>query len=163
LSWVIGIGWRATDLYDFAGNGQAGSPYGGLIIDSSGNLFGTTYGNQSGHGTVFELSPSGNTYTFTLLHDFGCMWCGPMADLTMDAAGNLYGTSFAAGKYSAGNVFKLTKTQNGWVYSSLHDFTGGNDGASPISTVSIDTDGTLYGTASVGGTGGGGTVWMLKP
>ena len=61
------------------------------------------------------------------------------------------------------NVFKLTNTQNGWVYSSVYDFTGGNDGADPISTVSIDTDGTLYGTTSAGGQGGGGTVWMIKP
>jgi hypothetical protein len=80
----------------------------------------------------------------------------------MDAAGNLYGTTLCSGANYAGNVFKLTKTQNGWVYASLHDFTGGADGARPYSTVTIDSDGTLYGTASQGGNGYG-VVWMIKP
>jgi uncharacterized repeat protein (TIGR03803 family) len=165
LSWIPGVGWQETTLYTFQGNGQPGEVYAGLIIDSSGNLYGATYGDPISNSTaaVFELSPSGNTYTFKQLHDFGCTWCGPQANLTMDAQGNLYGTSFAAGPYMAGNVFKLTNTQNGWEYSSLHDFTGGSDGASPISTVSIDTDGTLYGTTSAGGQAGGGTIWMVKP
>ena len=65
----------------------------------------------------------------------------------MDNSGNLYGTTYCDGANSLGNVFKLTNTQNGWEYTSLHDFTGGADGAYPISNVTIDTDGTLYGTA----------------
>ena len=166
LSWIPGVGWQETTLYTFQGNGQPGRPYAGLTIDSSGNLYGATNGDPISNSTaaVFELSPSGNTYTFKQLYSFSCTGsCGPQADLTMDAVGDLYGTTFAAGLYSAGNVFKLANTQNGWVYTSLHDFAGGNDGALPISTVSIDTDGTLYGTASAGGQGGGGTVWMIKP
>lgn len=163
LSWVQGVGWQAMTLYTFPGNGKPGNPFGALVMDSSGNLYGTTYGWNSGNGAVFELSPSGNSYTFKVLHDFGCIACGPQAGLTMDAQGNLYGTSYSAGLYSSGNVFKLTNTGNGWVYTSLHDFTGGNDGANPVSTVTIDTDGTLYGTASIGGPHGGGTVWMITP
>ena len=163
LSYVPGVGWKTTDLYDFTGNGQPSDPYAGLVIDSSGNLYGTTLGGNAGNGSVFELSPSGSGYTFKVLHNFGCGWCGPQAGLTMDAAGNLYGTSYGAGAYLAGSVFKLTNSGNGWVYSTIHDFTGGNDGANPVSTVTIDTDGTLYGTASVGGNAGGGTVWMIKP
>ena len=68
------------------------------------------------------------------------------ATLTMDGAGNLYGTTYCGGIYNDGNVFKLSNTENGWVYTSLHDFTGGTDGGYPIGNVSIDTDGTLYGT-----------------
>ncbi len=68
----------------------------------------------------------------------------------MDGAGNLYGTTAGGGIYYQGSVFKLSNTENGWVYSSLHDFTGGTDGREPISNVSIDTDGTLYGTTSGG-------------
>jgi uncharacterized repeat protein (TIGR03803 family) len=165
VTYVPGVGWQETTLYTFQGNGQPGAPYAGLIIDSSGNLYGATYGDaiSNSTATVFELSPSGDTYTFRLLHDFGCTWCGPRASLTMDAAGTLYGTSYAAGLYAAGNVFKLNKTQNGWVYTSVYDFTSSNDGGLPISIVSIDTDGTLYGTASAGGQHGGGTLWMIKP
>jgi len=165
LTYVPGVGWQETTIYTFQGNGQPGAPYAGLIMDSSGNLYGATYGDaiSNSTATVFELSPSGNTYTLKVLRDFGCTECGPQANLTMDAAGNLYGTSYTAGLYQAGNVFKLTNTPNGFVYSSLHDFTGGTDGASPISDVSIDTDGTLYGTASAGGQRGGGVVWMIQP
>jgi uncharacterized repeat protein (TIGR03803 family) len=89
----------------------------------------------------------------------------------MDGAGNLYGTTQCDGPSSRGAVFKLSNTQNGWVYTSLHDFTGGVDGGYPVSNVSIDTDGTLYGTAAAGGdmncsvnySTGCGVVWMIKP
>ena len=88
---------------------------------------------------------------------------------TTDNSGNLYGTTACDGASSFGSIFELTNTQNGWEYVSLHDFTGGADGAYPISNVTIDTDGTLYGTAQAGGnltcnaSVGCGTVWMIKP
>ena len=150
-------------------------PAGGLIFDSAGNLYGTTFDGGSGSGgTLFELSPFGNSWTYKLLYSFsGPDWrsCGPYATLTMDAAGNLYGTTNCDGVYDSGNVFRLRNTENGWVYTSLHDFTGGSDGALPQSNVSIDTDGTLYGTTwnggemnCVSGYGAGcGVVWMIKP
>ncbi len=81
----------------------------------------------------------------------------------MDAAGNLYGTTYADGAYQRGNVFKLTNTGNGWVYTSLYDFMGGNDGWGSYGSVTIDTDGTLYGTTLLGGAQNVGTVWMIKP
>jgi uncharacterized repeat protein (TIGR03803 family) len=131
-------------------------------------------GGSGGGGTVFELSPSGDIYTFNLLYSFsGGASCGPQANLALDAAGNLYGTTRCDGAYQSGNVFKLTNTPNGWVYTSLHDFTGGSDGNLPYSNVTIDTDGTLYGTAESGGSfegdcnhltpAGCGVVWMIKP
>jgi hypothetical protein len=81
----------------------------------------------------------------------------------MDAAGNLYGTTVCDGTHFKGNVFKLANTPNGWVYTSLHDFTVGDDGGDPFSNVSIDSDGTLYGTTVGGGIYGNGVVWMIKP
>lgn len=89
---------------------------------------------------------------------------GPVRPLTIDTAGNLYGTTACVGAYGYGSVFKLTKSGSTWVYSSLYDFTGGADGADPASTVTIDADGTLYGTASSGGSqNSNGVVWMIKP
>lgn len=98
-------------------------------------------------------------------------YCGPSAALSLDSAGNLYGTTLCDGANQQGNVFKLTNTANGWVYSSIYDFTGGSDGGRPVSNVTIDTDDTLYGTATQGGSFAGdcvynsgcGTVWMIKP
>jgi len=62
-----------------------------------------------------------------------------------------------------GSVFKLTNSQNGWVYTSLHDFTGGSDGSFPIGNVTFAADGSLYGTADVGGAHNAGLVWMITP
>ena len=81
----------------------------------------------------------------------------------MDAAGNLYGTTIGAGTYSCGSVFKLTASGGGWIYTSLHDFTGGIDGGYPIGNVIFDASGNLYGTASQAGAYGYGTVWEITP
>ncbi len=149
--------------------GDGYGPSAGLVADSFGNLYGaTTYGGNDPYGgTIFELSPSGDTWTFNVLYSFSGGG-GPSASLTMDTAGNLYGTTVGDGAYRGGNVFKLTNTANGWVYTSLHDFMGGLDGSNPQSQVAIDTDGTLYGTTYYGGGGncgylGCGVVWMIKP
>lgn len=165
LSYVVGVGWQESILRSFDLSHDGGIPFGGLLLDSAGNLYGsTTTGGPAGGGAVFELTPSGNGYTFKLLYSFPSPGgiCGPQASLTMDAAGNLYGTTICAGANLKGNVFRLTNTGNGWTYTSLHDFTGGADSQSPISNVTIDTNGTLYGTAA-GGAGDYGVVWMIKP
>ena len=130
LTYVPGVGWTEHVLYNFQNASDGEYPFGGLIFDSAGNLYGTTIdGGSGGGGTVFELSPSGDTWTFKLLYSFsGQGDCGPGATLTMDGAGNLYGTTYCDGIYNNGSVFKLSNTQNGWVYTSLHDFTGGTDG-----------------------------------
>jgi uncharacterized repeat protein (TIGR03803 family) len=81
----------------------------------------------------------------------------------MDAAGNLYGTTYWDGAYASGAVFKLTPSNGGWTYTSLHDFTGGSDGADPISNVVFDANGNLYGTTSYGGAYNYGVVWEITP
>ena len=81
----------------------------------------------------------------------------------MDGAGNLYGTTFCDGAKGAGSVFKLTPSGGSWTYTSLHDFTGGSDGANPISNVVFDANGSLYGTALNGGAHGVGVVWEITP
>jgi uncharacterized repeat protein (TIGR03803 family) len=174
LNYSNGIGWTQTVLYNFQNLSDGQAPYAGLIGDSGGNLYGTTRdGGSGGGGTVFELSHSGATWTFSLLYSLpgmpGYKNCGPAATLAMDAAGNLYGTTLCDGAQDLGNVFKLTNTQNLWEYTSLYDFGDGDDGGKPVSNVTFDTDGNLYGTASVGGVFNGdcplgcGVVWMIKP
>ena len=170
LTYVPGVGWTEHLLYSFQDSSDGSIPGGGLIFDSAGNLYGTTTnGGNGGGGTVFELSPSGDTWTYKLLYSFSGNGYGPEAALSMDGAGNLYGTTGGGGIYQKGNVFKLSNTQNGWVYTSLYDFTGGSDGNGSTSYVSIDTDGTLYGVATFGGDlkcnapDGCGVVWMIKP
>jgi uncharacterized repeat protein (TIGR03803 family) len=82
----------------------------------------------------------------------------------MDNAGNLYGTTAADGAYGKGSVFKLTRnSDSGWTYTSLHDFTGGSDGANPYSSLVFDNNGNLYGTASAGGPYHLGLVFEITP
>ncbi len=165
LTYQQGVGWSKTYQYDFQQGSDGGAPIGSLISDGSGNLIGTTSNGGNGRGgTVFELSPSGNSWTFSVLYTLPPL-CSPYAALSRDSVGNLYGT--CSGATTGGNVFKLTKSGNAWTYTSLHDFTG-PDGWAPYSTVTIGTDGTLYGTTTSGGSCNGdptgcGTVWMIKP
>jgi len=174
-----GSGWTYSLPYVFQHGNDGGYPNAGLIFDGAGNLFGATSASGAGGGgTVFELSPSGDSWTYTLLHSFngsiGEYGCpdpgnqryavpGPSAALTMDAAGNLYGTTLCDGDNQLGSVFKLTPSAGGWTFTSLHDFTGGADGAYPLSNVTLDANGNLYGTASGGGSQGNGVVWEITP
>ncbi|MFZ0311566.1 MAG: choice-of-anchor tandem repeat GloVer-containing protein [Candidatus Korobacteraceae bacterium] len=145
-------------------------PFYGMVFDTHGNLYGqTAFGGMEGEGgTMFELSPSGSGWTFNLLYSFaGVINNGTIgaAGVTMDAQGNVYGTTFGNGAHNYGTVYKLTPSDNGWIYTDLYDFTGGDDGCYPWSDVVMDSRGNLYGTASECGQGGleGGTVWEITP
>ena len=106
LTNVNGV-WKETVIYDFQQSNGA-YPGAGLLLDNSGNLYGATYdAGNAGGGTAFELSPSGDTWIFTLLHSFSGRlggFCGPFAPLTMDGAGNLYGTTNCDGANRFGNI-----------------------------------------------------------
>ena len=161
------MGWTEEVIYSFQRSGSGLVPYAGLIVDQSGNLYGATTTTDffgGGGGTVFELSPSDGSWTYTVLYSFtGNANCGPRANLAMDPAGNLYGTTYCDGANNYGSVFKLTPTLNPpWTYISLHDFTNGSDGELPISNVLIHPNGKLYGTA-IGGDQGSGVVWEITP
>jgi uncharacterized repeat protein (TIGR03803 family) len=166
----IGSGWTASTLYSFQGGPDGSGPIGGLMFDQLGNLYGTTFtGGSSGGGTVFELVPSGGNWTYSLLYGLnGGSGSGPQGNLAMDAAGNLYGATYAGGIHGYGSVFKLTPMIGSWTYTSLHDFTGGNDGANPVAGVTLDANGNVYGTAVQGGMqgfncGGCGVVYEITP
>jgi uncharacterized repeat protein (TIGR03803 family) len=167
-------GWQLQILHQFDYHDGSGLN-GGVTFDNAGNLYGGTGGGGAyGEGTVFEMSPSGGGWTFNTIYNFTMgdqnYAGGPYAPLTMDAAGNLYGTTHSGGAYLHGSVFKLSPSNGGWTFTDLHDFCAGgescSDGAYPFSNVVFDNQGNLFGTASQGGTcryGNCGVVWEITP
>jgi len=161
-------GWNEAVLYNFQGRPtDGGKVSGGVILDAAGNLYGTSrYGGSeacSGAcGTVFELSNSGGTWTETILYLFtgGADGFHPFGGLTMDAAGNLYGMTHDGGSKGRGTVFKLSLNNGTWTKTILFNF-GGSAGEFPVSTLTLDSLGNLYGTASAGGVKNGGLVFEL--
>ena len=154
-------GWVENVLVDFdVTNGQ--HPYGNLIIDGSGNLYGTTAsGGQNGGGVVYKLAPSGGSFTYSMLYSFSS--CGSMGGLAMDAAGNLFGVCYGGGAQQDGWIFELTNCSQGCNLVDLHDFSG-SDGMNPDGGPVLDASGNLYGTTGAGGTGcnqGCGVVWEI--
>jgi uncharacterized repeat protein (TIGR03803 family) len=143
----------------------------GLVLDSAGNLYGTTSnGGVYGYGTVFQLvrTSSGNWVGKTL-HSFnnnGTDGYQPIAGLAIDAAGNLYGTTSSGGTYGWGTAFKLKpSTGDAWIETILHSFNlNGADGYKPSTSLVLDPAGThLYGTTAQGGTNGAGVVFQIRP
>ena len=149
-------------VYSFKGGTTDGdSPFGQLVMDSAGNLYGTTSGGgANGDGTVFKITAAG---TESVLHSFvGGTTDGqqPIAGLVMDSAGNLYGTTSFGGENDDGTVFKISA---GGTASILYSFKGGTtDGKVPDSGVIMDGAGNLYGTTSMGGANGDGTVYEIS-
>jgi len=158
-------------IYQFSCCQNGIDTYSGLTFDSQGNLYGTTAfeGPAGNGGTVYELSPSNGRWTLNTLQGFpGAIPQDGVigtANLLMDAQGNLYGTSTWGGNAGQGLVFKLAPSANGWIYTDLHDFTGGDDGCYPWDGLAMDSSGNLYGTAFSCGKYGqyGGTVWEITP
>jgi uncharacterized repeat protein (TIGR03803 family) len=149
-------GWQLNVLHAFTGGDDGlGGSAGRLILDHAGNLYGvTTVGGAHGDGVVFEITHANGTWTLTTLYAFKDQPDGalPYGGLIFDKAGNLYGTTYYAGVYDVGTVYKLTHAHGAWVETTLYSFKGGSDGSSPISTLVSDKAGNLYGTTSAGGT-----------
>jgi uncharacterized repeat protein (TIGR03803 family) len=148
-----------TVLYTFTGGADGNGPLAGVIRDSAGNLYGTTYnGGTANAGVVFKLDTAGQEtvlYSFTGGTDGGY----PYAGVIEDSAGNLYGTTYSGGTANAGVVFKLDTAGQETV---LYSFTGGTDGGYPYAGVIQDSSGNLYGTASGGGTDYAGVVYKVS-
>jgi len=159
-----GTSWNYTALYSLEGSDGL-SPEGGLIFDQVNNLYGTAANDFNGDGgTVFAISASGGNWIFSLLYELpGHGVYGPTDRLAIDTAGNLYGTTYQDGAYGYGSIFKLAPSDGTWIYTDLHDFTGGSDGSNPFGGVTLDGNGVLYGTATSGGRYGGGSIWQITP
>ena len=166
-----GSGWTEQLLYSFTGGNDGAFPFSGLTIDAAGNLYGNTCcaGSNGYSGTAFELIAAQN-YAFDLGYDFGAPGTGqgPQGNFILDSAGNIYGTATTGGAYGFGAIFKLTPSDGGWTYTSVHDFCAGGyppcaDGYTPTGNLAMDSAGNLYGTTSNGGANGGGVVYELTP
>jgi hypothetical protein len=175
---IKGGAWTEKVLHHFAGGTDGKNPNGGLLLDSTGAIYGTTPigGNQDcnfGHveigcGTVFKLSPTpqkGEAWTEKIIRRFtgGNDGAGPNGGLIFDAKGSLYGTAAGAGSRLNGVVFRLAASEGeNWTETVLYSFTGGADGFNPGSGLIFDSSGNLYGTA-LGGVASRGVVYRLRP
>lgn len=157
-----GSGWTLNLLHKFSGGNDGALPYGGVIFDSSGNLYGTTslFGLHNG-GTIFQLVPSGGTWAENVLFSFDISTSGaaPQGGLIFDKSGNLYGTTTNGGTGGGGKIFELSSSLG---YSLLYSFSGGN-GCGPKGTLIMDSAGNLYGTTYCDGANNSGSVFMLTP
>lgn len=177
--------WKFAVIHAFEGGQDGAYPYSQLVLDASGNLYGTTdEGGQYNWGVVFRLSPAaGEDWNETLLYTFtGGSDGGFPRSVILDSAGNLYGETLYGGDTGGANcnpgqafsgcgvVFKLSRDSgSGWTESVLFTFNGGRDGNNPVGRLLLDASGNLYGVTASGGnlTGcynvGCGTVYKLSP
>jgi uncharacterized repeat protein (TIGR03803 family) len=171
--------WTEKILHEFNYNGTDGAyPEAGVVFDTKGNLYGTTYGGGIiscfpfflGCGTVFELSPATEgRWTETILHNFANNgtdgYLPSRGALILDGAGDLYGTTSSGGTDNYGTAYELTPTGSGnWTETVLHSFSSGTgDGSFPQGSLTLDGSGNLYGTTVDGGVYGAGTVFELTP
>lgn len=163
-----GSGWSESVLYSFSGGMDGANPYAGLLLDTAGNLYGTTYGGGAySVGTVFELTQGANgQWTEKVIHTFnGQDGNSPAGGLVFDRKGNLYGVTLGGGDHGFGVVYKFTRgAGHAWTERILYSFTGGDDGGFPYAERLIfDHSGHLYGTTEGGGAFRLGTVFRLSP
>jgi len=161
-----------TVLYTFTGGADGSAPYGGLLMDSTGALYGTTsQGGTNGYGVVFKLTPPAQgmtNWTETTLLSFanGRDGATPLGALVQDSAGALYGSTMAGGVSGFGVIFRLSPPRGkggDWHETVLHPFRGGNDGGAPVAGLAIDGAGTLYGSTPGYGANGFGVAFSLSP
>jgi len=174
LTPASGGGWLYRQIYRFKGGSDGERPLGGVVIDATGDVYGTTdlggagqcYSNYPGCGTVFKLSPNlDGTYTHNVIYAFAGAPAdggGPQSGLIL-AAGNLFGTTQIDGAFGDGTVFELVPQSGGWQETVLHSFGEGTDGALIDSEPIIDSSGNIYGTTYGGGTIGEGVVFEVTP
>jgi uncharacterized repeat protein (TIGR03803 family) len=161
-------GWILTTLYAFKGMPDAAFPFGGLIFDANGNLYGTTYfGGTAGMGTVFQLAPGPNgTWQENILYSFlgGTDGSLPTSTLIFDSRGRLFGTTSAGGRLTCdcGTVFRLTLFGGSWNERIVHLF-GGSDGFAPNYGLTFNPAGDLYGATPAGGTFHVGMIFKFTP
>ena len=165
--------WTETILHNFQGGSDGTAPYGTLIADGNGVLYGSTAGGGSAMsaGVVFSLTPPAagqKEWTEAVLYAFQGNPDGasPTTGLVRDDTGALYGMTSAGGANGAGAVYRLTAPTTGggaWSETILYNFAGAPDGSYPNGGLARDGNGVLYGVTFSGGTSGWGTAFSLAP
>ncbi len=153
----LGADGSFSKLHDFSYNADGAYPYAALVPGPDGSLYGSTpNGGSTGNGTLFRLGTDGN---FSNLHDFSYTdGAYPYAALTPGPDGSLYGSTPNGGSTGYGTLFRLGTDGN---FSKLHDFNYNADGAQPRVTLTVGSDGSLYGSTPNGGSNGNGTLFRL--
>src|SRR5579871_2472047 len=187
LATTVG-GWSESLIYSFKGpsEGDARSPYSGVVIGSDGSLYGTTYYGGTGKicgagsfgcGTVYQLSPPsapGGEWSETVLYSFGSYegdGAQPWGGVTLESDGSLYGTTQFGGfqpnrTNGFGIVFQLTPPASpagAWTETIIHHFKRAPDGYQPTTGLVAGSGGELYGVTPYGGSSDQGTVFRLTP
>jgi uncharacterized repeat protein (TIGR03803 family) len=158
--WEIAKGSNTITTLATFNYSNGATPFGNLIIDANGNLYGTAAtGGANSCGTVFMIAKGSNTIT-TVANFDGTNGSFPRGTLRLDAQGNLYGTTNTGGIGNSGTVFMIAKGSN--TITTLGLFNGTN-GANPVGGVSVDSQGNIYGTTVAGGSAvSTGTVWEIR-
>jgi uncharacterized repeat protein (TIGR03803 family) len=171
----VSHGWKEIILHVFTGeHGDGFGAYTGMTMDAAGNLYGETlHGGTStrcggGCGTAYQLQRTADGWKERILHDFGAIGDGafPLGTLSLDSAGNLYGTTGVGGTTGNGTVYRLTLQADGhWKETIVYSLTGGANGIEPGGGVVMDKAGNLYGTTTAGGSPNCecGIVYKLSP
>jgi uncharacterized repeat protein (TIGR03803 family) len=161
--------WSEQVLYSFNHDYDAAFPLYGVVLDNQGNIYGTAPNGGDPTtcycGAVYELSPSVQGWKESVLKIFDYSTGEvPREVPTLDALGNIYGTTSGAGSQDAGDVFELSPSEGGgWNYSEIYAFVALRGGSTPYSGLTPDSSGNYYGTTSDGGSYGAGTVFELSP
>ena len=146
--------WTENVVYNFYGATDGANPYAGLIVDAAGNFFGATFGYNGTTPKVFELSPSNGSWRFSTLYSLGSTQ-GAIGNLIMDAAHNLYGTTYGG----LPEVYRLAPADGSWTLTG----SWGGVGSNPSGAVTMDSSGNLYTTTQDGGTDQLGVVFEITP
>jgi len=158
--------WNFKTIYTFQGQPDGSFPYGALLFDPSGNIYGTTYyGGANGIGAVYKLSPQPvGEWTEDLIYSFqqGSDGNSPISNLVFDKSGNLYGTT-SEGGLGSGTIFKLSPVGGNWTETVVHAFEGPPDGGFAYNGMVVDIFGNFYGATVHGGENNDGSVYKFTP
>jgi hypothetical protein len=153
-----GSGWTGSVIFGF--NDEVDYPAHNVIFDTAGNLYGTAVG--PGNGGIFQLVPSGGSWTAHILAYFGqpntCAGYDA-SGLIMDAAGNFYGTTSGDGRSAC--VFELANVDGTWQFTVLYTFNFTNHGQAAVGNMVFDHSGNLYGTTMQLGAFGMGNIFKM--